>query len=132
MDRTVNRTGRGRHRVQRARSIKFKRTLAPQTAVTLGLVSLVPVLAAAGPLTASALMLYYGAMAEDPPAAQTVAAVTAAGGLMALTVVTVTGILLVTGWRSTRWQPTRTNQQSSRIETESQAPPKAAHPTQLD
>ncbi|MET9030510.1 hypothetical protein ABZW96_33565 [Nocardia sp. NPDC004168] len=130
MDRTVNHTGRGRHRVRRARSTE--RTLAPQTAVTLGLLSLVPVLAAAGPLTASALMLYHGAMAEDPPAAQTVAAVTAAGGLMALAVVTVTGILIVTGWRSTRWQPTRINQQSPRIETENQAPPKAAHPTQLD
>ncbi|MER7450428.1 hypothetical protein ABTW96_09075 [Nocardia beijingensis] len=71
------------------------------------MLSLVPVLAAAGPLTASALMLYHGAMAQDPPAAQTVAAVTAAGGLMALAVVTVTGILIVTGWRSTRRRPTR-------------------------
>ncbi|MFR9773591.1 hypothetical protein [Nocardia sp. SC052] len=98
MDRTVNHTGRGRHRVRRARSTP--RTLAPQTAVTLGLLSLIPVLAAAGPLTASALMLYHGAMAQDPPAAQTLAAVTTVGGLMALVVVMVTGILIAAGWRS--------------------------------
>ncbi|MET8650906.1 MULTISPECIES: hypothetical protein [Nocardia] len=90
----VRYAGRGRHRRE-----SRERELAPHTVVTLALLSLIPVLAAVGPLAASALMLRYRVTSQSPASAHVVA-VASAAGLMTLAASAVIVMLAVTARRA--------------------------------